>query len=516
MKHRTEYNRMGVRAILSSVFLFSIILSGCVSHKKALERKEQLHYKKTYHSPKREMRAAWIQTVHQGEYARMSVEEMQQDFLRKLDKLQELRFNAVFFQVRPESDAWYRSRLEPWSRFLTGTQGVAPSPLWDPMRFLIAECHKRGMEFHAWINPYRAAANASIPLAPEHPYSRNPEWFVRYDNQLLYNPALEQCRRHICSVVDDIVSEYDVDAIHMDDYFYPYPKPGLPLRDEAFFQADPRGFENIADWRRDNVNKLIKEISTTIRTRKPWVRFGISPFGIFRNKRTAKMGSETNGLQNYDDLYADILLWDHEGWVDYIVPQIYWEMGHSAADYTELVYWWGKNIKHAHYYVGQDIKRTMNKQQLHPKLSMAAEVAQGNVMWPANEVLWNTGGVQDLLKREYYSHHALIPPYTHIADDAPKQIRGIKALWTEQGYTLTWLPDESSEGLPSAPHYYVVYAFAGKEKINTSDPAHIVAVCRSPYYILPYRDGKEKFTYVVTPVSRMHIEGKGMKIKVKL
>lgn len=228
------------------------------------------------------------------------------------------------------------------------------------------------------------------------------------------------------------------------------------------------------------------------------------------------MGSETNGLQNYDDLYADILLWDHEGWVDYIVPQIYWEMGHSAADYTELVYWWGKNIKHAHYYVGQDIKRTMNTQQLHPKLSMAAEVAQGNVMWPANEVLWNTGGVQDLLKREYYSHYALIPPYTHIADDAPKQIRGIKALWTEQGYTLTWLPDESSEGLPSAPHYYVVYAFAGKEKINTSDPAHIVAVCRSPYYILPYRDGKEKFTYVVTPVSRMHIEGKGLKIKVKL
>lgn len=492
-----------------------LIATGCSSKRSLVDKRVEASYKKEYRVPKREMRAAWIQTVYQGEYATMTPDEMRRDFTRKLDKLKELKFNAIFFQVRPESDAWYKSRLEPWSRFLTGTQGVGPIPEWDPMEWLIKECHKRGLEFHAWINPYRAAANANIPLSPDHPYAKHPEWFFRYNNQLLYNPALPQSRRHISNVVADIVSRYDVDAIHMDDYFYPYPVAGQSLNDQAYFSRDPRGFSNIEDWRRDNVNLLVKEIKATIMAHKPWVRFGVSPFGIYRNRKSDKNGSNTNGLQNYDDLYADVLLWDREGWVDYIVPQLYWEMGHKSADYTELVYWWGKNVKKAHLYIGQDVKRTMDKEQLHPKMVMSREVAQGNVMWPANEIFRNTGGIQQELKENYFATPALVPPYRNMGAVDPEPVQGLRAAWIAQGYALIWFaPFDLYD--PATAEYFVVYCFGKGEKVDLSNTDHIVSIQKENYYVLPYTDGTIPLTYVVTPLSRLKAEGKGIKITVKV
>ena len=290
---------------------------------------------------KREFRGAWIQCVN-GQFEGMTTQSMQQNLLHQLDELQKDGVNAIIFQVRPECDALYESKLEPWSRFLTGRQGQAPSPYWDPLQWMIDQCHKRGMELHAWINPFRAKTKGTVDLAPNHVALRHPERVIAYDGQLILNPALKENRDYVCDVVKDIVSRYDVDGLHIDDYFYPYPVAGQPFDDNRFYQNDTQGLSK-GDWRRYNVNLLIKQMAATIHEAKPWVKFGVSPFGIYRNKAAdATVGSNTRGLQNYDDLYADILLWVNNGWVDYCVPQLYWQIGHKTADYAELIQWWNR------------------------------------------------------------------------------------------------------------------------------------------------------------------------------
>ena len=226
--------------------------------------------------PKREFRAAWIQAVN-GQFRGIPTEKLKQTLVGQLNSLQGAGINAIIFQVRPEADALYASQHEPWSRFLTGTQGQMPSPMWDPMQFMIEECHKRNMEFHAWINPYRVKTSLKNQLAPTHIYHEHPEWFVTYGDQIYFDPALPESREHICKIVSDIVSRYDVDAIHMDDYFYPYPIKGVDFPDNASFARYGGGFSNKADWRRGNVNILIKKLHETIRGIKPWVKFGTSP-----------------------------------------------------------------------------------------------------------------------------------------------------------------------------------------------------------------------------------------------
>ena len=260
--------------------------------------------------PKREFMAAWRQTVHVL-FRYMPTRQLQDTLLVMLDSLRQVGMNAVIFQVRPEADTFYSSELEPWSRFLTGEQGKKPEPEWDPMSFMIEECHRRAMEFHAWINPYRVKTSLKNKLAPEHIYHQHPEWFVTYGDQLYFDPALPESREYICKIVTDIVSRYNVDAIHMDDYFYPYPVNGLDFPDNASFARYGGGFTNKADWRRSNVNVLIKKLHETIRGIKPWVKFGVSPFGIYRNQKSDPLGSNTNGLQHYDDLYADLLHYAH-------------------------------------------------------------------------------------------------------------------------------------------------------------------------------------------------------------
>ena len=315
--------------------LLLILLLGAVTSCKTTR---QIPQQPTGKEAKREFRGAWIQTAFQGEYKDMTPAQMRKDFIRKLDYLQKCGINAIIFQVRPEADAFYKSDIEPWSRFYTGRQGLAPAGDFDVMAFLIEECHKRNMEFHAWLNPYRASTAGNTRFADSHIYNKHPEWFMTYNKQILFDPGLPESRQFICRVVRDIVSRYDVDAIHMDDYFYPYPVAGMPFPDDKSFQKYGlnKGYKasQRADWRRENVNTLIREIKRTILLSKPWVRFGISPFGIYRNKKSTPdgSGSNTNGLQNYDDLYADVTRWVKEGWIDYNIPQIYWEIGHPAAD----------------------------------------------------------------------------------------------------------------------------------------------------------------------------------------
>ena len=474
--------------------------------------------------PKREFRGAWIQAVN-GQFRGIPTEKLKQTLIDQLNSLQGAGINAIIFQVRPEADALYASQLEPWSRFLTGVQGQAPSPYWDPMQFMIDECHKRGMEFHAWINPYRVKTSLKSELAANHLYNIHPEWFVTYNNQLYFDPALPESRRHICMVVADIVSRYDVDAIHMDDYFYPYPAKGVDFPDDAGFARYGGGFTNRADWRRSNVNILIQKIHETIRGLKPWVKFGISPFGIYRNEKNDPLGSKTNGLQNYDDLYADVLLWARNGWVDYNIPQIYWQIGHPAADYETLVKWWAKNTENRPLFIGQSVMNTVqNADPKNPSINqlprkMALERAYqsigGSCQWPGSAVVENAGKYRDALVQEYHKYPALVPVFDFMDDKAPGKVRKVKKVWTEDGYMLFWTAPKAKDEMDRAVQY-VVYRFDGKEKVNIDDASHIVAITRNNFYKLPYDDGKTKYRYVVTALDRLHNESKSVSKKVKL
>ena len=474
--------------------------------------------------PKREFRAAWIQSVN-GQFRGMPTEKLKQNLIGQLNSLQKAGINAIIFQVRPEADALYASRLEPWSRFLTGVQGKAPEPYWDPMQFMIDECHKRGMEFHAWINPYRTKTTLKSELAPNHVYNIHPEWFVTYGDQLYFDPALPESRRHICMVVSDIVSRYDVDAIHMDDYFYPYPIKGKDFPDDASFARFGGGFSNKGDWRRSNVNVLIKKLHETIREIKPWVKFGVSPFGIYRNESSDPLGSKTKGLQNYDYLYADVLLWAREGWIDYNIPQIYWHIGHPVADYETLVKWWARNTENRPLFIGQSVMNTVQNadpknpsiNQLPRKMALqrAYQTIGGSCQWPASAVVENAGKYRDALIAEYHKYPALPPVFDFMDNEAPAKVRKMKPVWTEDGYILFWTAPKYKEEMNRAVQY-VVYRFNDKEKVNIDDPSHIVAITRDNFYKLPYEDGKTKYRYVVTALDRLHNESKSVGKKIKL
>ncbi len=285
-----------------------------------------------------------------------NTELQQQEMIFLLDSLHAIGINAIIFQVRPTADALYYSELEPVSHWLTGKQGswesnqpseVSSQP-WDPLEWTIEEAHKRQMEVHVWLNPYRVnlARTDTSMLAHDHIMRRYPEWFWCYNKQWYFDPGLPQTREWICTIVQDIIARYDIEAIHMDDYFYPYPAGRQKLPDAGTFARYPRGFDNIEDWRRDNVNLAIEEISMTIRECRADVKFGISPFGVWRNASVDSTGSATRaGITNYDNLYADIRLWIKEGWIDYVLPQLYWEIGKPVADYEVLAHWWADEVR---------------------------------------------------------------------------------------------------------------------------------------------------------------------------
>lgn len=509
-------------ALFLVIIIFTILLSSCGTTKR-------ITFSDIAH-PKREFRGAWLSTAWQGRYKTMNSQQMKNYFVRTLDELQAEGINAVIFQARPHADTFYKSDLEPWSALLSGTQGVAPDSGFDPLAFLVEECHKRNMELHAWLNPYRVTAGTNDVLAKNHIYNKYPERFVKYGNNIYFDPGIPQNRQFICEVVKDIILRYNVDAIHMDDYFYPYPIAGQPFPDDKSFNtyAASQGFKQNqrADWRRYNVDMLIREIKNTIDVNKPWVRFGISPFGIYRNKKNTPdgSGSNTNGLQNYDDLYADIKLWVKNKWIDYNMPQIYWEIGNKAADYKTLIEWWAVNNFEQPLYIGQDVKRTMDAttlpsgdNQLNEKmvLSRSFNTVHGNCFWPAYELLDNYKGIATQLKNNYHRYPALIPAYTHMHKKKPKKVDKLQEAYTSTTHTLTWQSNADKYD-PTTAQYYVVYRFAKGEKENLENPQFIVAVTRDRSIVLPYEGGGKEYKYVVTSVDAFHNESKGKSKKIKL
>ncbi len=373
--------------------------------------------------PTHEFRGVWIATVdnidwpQRGDYEPSS---QRADYIRQLDLHKKNGMNAVIVQVRPAADALYPSSLEPWSQWLTGKQGKAPSPFYDPLKFMIDEAHKRGMEFHAWLNPYRANFNVkTASIAANHVTKQYPNWFVTYGDKKYFEPSNKQAQAFVVKVVQDIVSRYDVDAIHMDDYFYPYRIAGKEFPDQAAYVRSGSKLSK-DDWRRSNVDTIIKKISVAIKQVKPHVQFGISPFSVWRNKSKDPRGSETQaGQTNYDDLYADILLWLEKDWIDYVAPQLYLEIGHDKIDYKTMLEWWSKNSYGKHVYIGHGIYRVnersaawKNPKELPNQIKLLRQYpnVHGSIYFSSKSFDRNPNGWNDSLRNNYYKTPAAIPP----------------------------------------------------------------------------------------------------------
>ncbi|HOV28291.1 MAG TPA: family 10 glycosylhydrolase [Pseudobacteroides sp.] len=299
-----------------------------------------------------DLRGLWVATVVNIDYPQKPTtdsETLKQEALKVLDYAKDLRLNAIFLQVRPTSDALYQSKYFPWSKYLTGKQGLSPSNSFDPLKFWVDEAHKRGLTLHAWINPYRITKKSTTDakdtlnsLAPSNPARLHPEWVIKYkDGNYYYDPGIPEVRKLIIDGALEIIDNYQVDGIHFDDYFY----PGTDFNDNATYKKYGSGFKNVDDWRRSNVNKLIYDLSNAIKAKNKDIRFGISPFGIWANKKKNPLGSDTNGGESYYSHYADTRKWVKESMIDYIAPQLYWYIGHNLADYSKLLTWWANTVK---------------------------------------------------------------------------------------------------------------------------------------------------------------------------
>lgn len=305
----------------------------------------------------RQLRGTWIGSFKNLDWPSrpgLPASRQRRELAGLLDLARRLRLNAVLLQVRPTADALYPSRYEPWSKWLTGTQGRSPG--YDPLEFAVSAAHERGLELHAWFNPYRVSERPGLAhLAAGHPARRNPGWVVEYGGQLWYDPGNPAVRALAVKVIGDVARRYRVDGIHLDDYFYPYPVPGEAFADHVTFRRYGTGFGSRAQWRRHNINLFVAEVCAEVRRVRPWAKFGVSPFGIWRNASSDPEGSPTAGLQAYDDLHADARAWIRRGWLDYVAPQLYWEIGNRAAPYEKLVRWWSRTVSQTstELYIGQ-------------------------------------------------------------------------------------------------------------------------------------------------------------------
>jgi uncharacterized lipoprotein YddW (UPF0748 family) len=374
---------------------------------------------------KPEFRGAWIASVVNIDWPSakgLSTAQQQSEFIKILDMHKRNGLNAVVVQIRPAGDAIYKSDYEPWSEYLTGTQGKAPDPYYDPLTFMIEETHKRGMEFHAWLNPYRAVFNVKTSsVSSGHPTKLHPEWFVNYGEGAsvtrYFDPGISEARKFVTNVVRDIVHRYEVDGIHMDDYFYPYRIPGKEFPDQKSYAKNGNGMPKDA-WRRSNCDSIIVQIQKAIRAEKPWVKFGISPFGVWRNQSQDPRGSYTDaGQTNYDDLYADVLLWLEKGWIDYVTPQLYWSIGHPKADFLTLLDWWAENTYGKHCYIGVSVFETgtntarKDPSQL-PRMMDAIrkkQNVQGVIFYKSSSFKSNPNGINDVLRENYFKQPAEVP-----------------------------------------------------------------------------------------------------------
>lgn len=388
------------------------------------------------HPHKQQMRAEWIASVTNIDWPSrpgLSAAEQQAELLGWYDEAVDLGLNTVIVQVRPTADAFWPSPYEPWSTWLTGKQGQDPG--YDPLKFAVSQAHKRHLEFHAWFNPYRISMNTDLnALVPTHPARVHPEWVIPYGGKLYYDPGRPDVQQFTIDAIMDAVRHYDIDAVHFDDYFYPYPVAGQTFDDADTFAEFGGDFDNIEDWRRHNIDTLISRLSDAIHTVKRHVQFGVSPFAIWRNSSTDPEGSPTQGgVETYDDLFADTRKWVREGWLDYIAPQVYWNIGFEVADYAKLVPWWanvvdgtGVNlyIGQANYKVADPAQNPAwhdpNEMSKHLTFNKDYPQVRGDIYFSAKDVRADKLGHMTIVKRDHYGHPAHPPTAARLAHAGPR------------------------------------------------------------------------------------------------
>lgn len=391
----------------------------------------------------REFRGAWVATVANIDWPSapgLPVAQQRAEALAILERARTLGLNAMVLQVRPAGDAIYPSALEPWSEFLTGEQGRAPQPAWDPLAFWVEQAHRRGLELHAWFNPFRARHSlARTPLAAPHQGVRQPQLMRRYGEQLWMDPAEPEAAAHALAVVADVVRRYDIDAVHIDDYFYPYPvpsagpgSPDLPFPDDAAYARHLKdgGAPGREDWRRANVDRFVQQFQATVRGIKPWVKVGISPFGIGRPDRRPP---GVTGFSQYDKLYADVERWLQEGWLDYLAPQLYWPIAREGQPFAPLLdYWVGQNTQGRHVWPGLFTSQVTRGEPLGPRSWPAREIAEqialqrergeraaGHIHFSMAALMQDRDGLATRLQQGSYAQPALVPATPWLDDEAP-------------------------------------------------------------------------------------------------
>ncbi|OLF07785.1 glycosyl hydrolase [Actinophytocola xinjiangensis] len=470
-------------------------------------------------TPKRQLRAEWIASVSNIDWPSrpgLTADQQRDELTGWYDEAVELGLNAVVVQVRPTADAFWPSPFEPWSRWLSGTQGTDPG--YDPLAFAVTEAHERNLEFHAWFNPYRVSMTTDVnALVPTHPARVNPDWVIPYGGKLYYDPGLPEVRDFTTDAIMDAVTRYDLDAVHFDDYFYPYPVAGQTFDDADTYAEHGAGFDSLADWRRDNIDQLIEGLSTRIRATKPHVQFGVSPFAIWRNASTDPTGSPTQGgVQTYDDLYADTRKWVREGWLDYIVPQVYWNIGFTVADYAALVPWWSDVVTDTDVslYIGQANYKVADPAQAAPwhnpneisdhlTFNRSHPEVQGDIYFSAVQVRENALSHMDIVARDHYTTPALTPTPDRLAAKAPRRPVITKATRTGTGAQLRWVStDHRTDG-------YAVYRVDGTSAhCATTDARNLIATTtgRTTTYTDTTAAKGRKYTYVITALDRTNNE----------
>jgi len=398
--------------------------------------------------PKTEFRGVWVATVVNIDWPKNGfdpIEKQKKDFLEILDFYDGLNFNAMIVQIRTAGDAFYKSNYAPWSRFLTGKEGSSPIGEYDVLEWMINECHNRGIEFHAWLNPYRATFDLKTDiLSPAHDFNLHPEWMLKYGKKYYYNPGLPEVRERLVAIMDEVITHYDIDAIHFDDYFYPYKIKNEVFQDSLSYSYHSIPNQSLENWRRSNVDSLVKNIHRTIKSKKPWVQFGISPFGVWKNNSTDPKGSDTRaGQTTYEDLYADPLTWMENGWIDYLTPQVYWSMDLPVASHSKIVDWWSKNSNNTNLYIGNGAykvrnnsdKAWENKKELPNQLKLARKTEQvnGNVLFSAKSLMKKNPDVVEYIKKNYYKTKAL-PPISPLAPVWNNENHKLETLTKKNGF----------------------------------------------------------------------------------
>ncbi len=478
---------------------------------------------------KREWRAVWVATVNNIDWPSqpgLSADEQKKELIEYFDLFKKMNFNAVVLQVRPTADAFFISGYEPWSIYLTGDQKVAPDPLYDPLEFAIEEARKRGMELHAWLNPYRVSQDTANlkDISPDHIYNKRPDLFVRHGKKLYFDPAYPETREFLVDVIKDLVKRYDLDGIHFDDYFY----PNNDFDDSVSFSLHPRGYsqEDKMAWRRENVDLVIEMLRDSIKAIKPYMKYGISPYAVWRNLREDPRGSDTKSYSytNYDHLHADILLWMEKGWMDYILPQLYFNIGYDAADFNVLAKWWQDYSAGTPVYGGlgtyrlsEDAKipdwRSSDQIRQQAQILRGMPSYQGVCYFNAKNFKENRLGINEVME-SLYPNPALVPALRGFPVNRPLSPAKAFISGGAESVLVSWESKDVKNSTIHDVRYHLIYRFKRGERADFTNGSAIVALTGEDSYTHSCADWQE-YDYYVASLDRLYNESKPVRAKEK-